>query len=645
MLRKNNKSPCSRQYFRRYGFSMCLLFLGAMTAVICCLLYRYDNKYTASGPKAAYGSMELTSAVLEEQGVVWLVDGWEFYGGVLLTPEEIMSGRYVPGRYIYAGQLGGFESVDGCPYGSASYRLTVKLSASPQTYALYLPEVFSSCRLYINGEEVLDLGQTSPENYTAGTAEKVIPFEASGQAELVLAVSNFSNMYGGLVYPPALGIPDAVYHMTTVRLNLRIVLLTLTFLTGMTALLIGIANRMNSLPCFYALFCVLFAGFTCYPAAKTLIPGFDGLYFLEHLSFCGMILIVFILQRKLFSLENPMNTFGVAFGGLVCVVCAVYHLFLPQASSVMMHSYSALITLYKWVSAVLLTANTFKVLKRTDGTSGHARLLLCGMVIFDCTLIMDRLLPLYEPIYSGWFIEFSSLCLVLLMGAVILREIYHSFVKSLVLAENLRLTNQNIAVQKEQHQAIMQAIARERTFRHDLRHHVLVLHELAAADDIDALKRYFSEIEQELPVQNAGVYCENTAVDAIMHYYEAQARVADVEFTAAIHLSEDLSVSDIDLSVIFGNCLENALEACRRQRNDKKYIRVNAGVAAGVLAITIENSFDGEVQHTSEGFVSRKRGQPGIGTTSIQTVSKKYNGRVEFSTENNVFQTTVFLHL
>ena len=627
------------------GYLLLLLLICILTSSFCFFLYWHDNKYTAPGPDASYGNMELDDAVLEKQGLVWMTDGWEFYGGKLLKPADFLSGGQRPDRYVFVGQFGGFENVDGQPYGSASYRITVKLPDKTNVYALYLPEIFSSCRLYINGVERLSLGQTSPEDYRAEIAEKIVSFEASGHVELLLAVTDFSGIYSGLTHPPALGTPDSIRDMTERRLNLRTALLTMTLLIGIISLLMGAAVRRDPLPFLYALFCLLFLGFTCYPVVKTLFPSFGGLYVTENLSFCGMILLVFILQRNIFSFKSFLNTFGIAFGGMVCLVCAVYHLLLPRANIGIMLSYSHLILLYKWLSAALLTVSTIQVLRNTEDTAPFAKTLLCGMVIFDCTLIMDRVLPLYEPIYSGWFLEISSLCLVLLIGAVILGEIYNRFVTNLVLEESIRLTKQNLAMQEEQHKAVMDAIASERTFRHDLRHHISVLHEFADDNDIDALKTYFSKMEREVPVKSAGTFCENAAVDAVLRHYEAGAKAEGIEFTSAVQIGRNIGISDVDLCVVFGNCLENALEACKRQKHNKKYVRINAGISIGVLAVTVENSFDGVIQYSGSGFLSSKRHQTGIGTLSVRTIAKKYGGRVSYETSGGVFRVSVFMHL
>lgn len=644
MQKLEAQSAKARRGREKLGLPLLLLALCLLTAVFCGLLYRYDNKYTAPGPGAAYGNMDLRGDVLETRGLVWLVDGWAFYGGETLTPGDFQNGAPVPDRYVFAGQLGGFESVDGAPHGSASYRLTLALPEEARTYALYLPEVFSACRLYVDGVELLALGRTGPEGYRAETAEKVVYFQGAGQAELLLAVSDYSNTYSGLVYPPAFGLPDAVDGMAALRLNLRTGLLTLTALVGVIALLLFAADRKNPLPGLYALVCLSFLGYTCHPVVKTLFPGLPGLHFVENLSFCAMILLVFLLQRKLFDLDHPVNLFGICFGALVCLACVIYHLLLPGAGLGLILAYSRLMGLYKWLAAVLLTAGACLSLRQGDEAAPRARVLLCGMAIFDAALVMDRLLPLYEPIYSGWFLELGSLCLVLLIGGVLLGEIYSRTVTSLALEENVRLTRQNVAMQKEQHRAMMEALSRERAFRHDLRQHLSVLREFVGAEDTDALRRYFDQLEGELPPRYEGVFCENTAVDAVIRHYAARAKSAGVALTAAVQAAEELPFGDVDLCVMFGNLLENAVEACGRQSSGERYIRLWAGPSLGTYSITVENSFEGNPRREGSGFLSSKGPRMGVGVSSVRATAKKYGGRAVFEAEAGLFRASVILH-
>ena len=67
------------------------------------LLYNYDNKYTAKQPHASKGVLNLSVGAAAHQ-VLFLISGWEYYGGALFKPEDFSSGNLYPDQYIYVGQ-------------------------------------------------------------------------------------------------------------------------------------------------------------------------------------------------------------------------------------------------------------------------------------------------------------------------------------------------------------------------------------------------------------------------------------------------------------------------------------------------------------------------------------------------------------
>ena len=105
--------------------------------------------------------------------------------------------------------------------------------------------------------------------------------------------------------------------------------------------------------------------------------------------------------------------------------------------------------------------------------------------------------------------------------------------------------------------------------------------------------------------------------------------------SCAVHAAcGDLDVDSIDLTVLFGNCLENAIEECRRCRKEKK-ITVTATQVRNTLGVIIKNSFEtppygfpaGEGKEKyeldSEKLVSRKT-NGGYGLKSMEHVLLKY---------------------
>ena len=101
-----------------------LLLTALMLAVsvgFYALLYQVDNKYTAALPAAA--GRATVQADLDQ--VAFLVDGWEFYPGQLLTPEDIDTGD---AEILYIGEIANFSPYLGSPYGVATYRIILENS-------------------------------------------------------------------------------------------------------------------------------------------------------------------------------------------------------------------------------------------------------------------------------------------------------------------------------------------------------------------------------------------------------------------------------------------------------------------------------------------------------------------------------------
>ena len=93
--------------------------------------------------------------------VSFLVDGWEYYPGQLLSSSDFEGGSK-PEQYTYIGDYANFSDSLGSPYGTATYRLTLENPGEPTELALYLPELLCAERIYINGVLIGEQGSLEP---------------------------------------------------------------------------------------------------------------------------------------------------------------------------------------------------------------------------------------------------------------------------------------------------------------------------------------------------------------------------------------------------------------------------------------------------------------------------------------------------
>lgn len=187
--------------------------------------------------------------------------------------------------------------------------------------------------------------------------------------------------------------------------------------------------------------------------------------------------------------------------------------------------------------------------------------------------------------------------------------------------------------------------------RHDLRHQLVAIKGLANTEN-KQLNEYLDALIHSIPSAPAS-YCENRVVNSILSYYSAICRNENIALETKLIVPEtDDAALDNDLCLVFGNLIENAIEACRRMDtsdslNEKSshFIRLHAHVHYKTLIITMDNSFDGHVSIQNGKYRSSKRDDYGIGLSSIRSVAGKYDGDVAFEAADGIFQSSVYLQI
>ncbi|MBQ3077050.1 MAG: GHKL domain-containing protein [Clostridia bacterium] len=189
------------------------------------------------------------------------------------------------------------------------------------------------------------------------------------------------------------------------------------------------------------------------------------------------------------------------------------------------------------------------------------------------------------------------------------------------------------------------SLAQLAELRHDLRHHTTVLQGLVESGDLPAAEAYLSAFS---PLQSPSTarHCANTAVNALACHYFAAAEQAGITVDAVLEIGTEVGIDPQDLCVVFGNCLENAVEAARQTAAEQSpYLRIRTMDTPGWLSVVMENSCPpGSLRPAEGGFLSGKEeGRIGIGLRSIRAIAGQYGGTAAFEMADGRFRTAVIL--
>ena len=194
-------------------------------------------------------------------------------------------------------------------------------------------------------------------------------------------------------------------------------------------------------------------------------------------------------------------------------------------------------------------------------------------------------------------------------------------------------------MEETQNQITLLKVSQEKTaiYRHDLRHHFLLIQQLLENGEFSKIQEYLSEtlntMEQSIPK----FYCQNETANLIISSYVQKAEKVNVALEANTYIPQSLTMKNTELCTLLSNALENAITATQNITDGReKIVSFMAKVSDRKLLISVENPYSGDIQLENGMPLSQRIGH-GLGTKSIKTIVEKYGGLFSFETKNGVF--------
>ncbi len=251
--------------------------------------------------------------------------------------------------------------------------------------------------------------------------------------------------------------------------------------------------------------------------------------------------------------------------------------------------------------------------------------------------------------YFTLFFQLGVLAFVIALGVAISRLIQESFKANAdhaILTMEMKQASQLLLLYKRQYESITHNDLEVRRQRHDLRHQLTVIRDLNRHAETEKLHRYIDGLIEAIPSNPELQLCENTAINAVASHYVLMARNVGIITDVLFQIPADTGVmQEIDLCIIIGNLLENAVEACIRASMETRKIKLHATMKNDHLRITCENSYPGVNMASNGKLMSSKHSGEGVGIRSVQAVVEKYGGITRFEAGDDLFLSLVFVRM
>ncbi|MCL2187280.1 MAG: GHKL domain-containing protein [Defluviitaleaceae bacterium] len=185
-----------------------------------------------------------------------------------------------------------------------------------------------------------------------------------------------------------------------------------------------------------------------------------------------------------------------------------------------------------------------------------------------------------------------------------------------------------------------------RGWRHDYHSHIQTLKAHRALNENEKIDAYLENLETDLHRVDTLIKSGNVSIDAILNSKLSLAVAQDITVNAKALVPQTLSVSEIDLCIIIGNLLDNAIEACLRINNpEARFIRYYMDIKRDNLYISVTNASGGLAVKEKGRYFSSKGAGHGLGLTRVDRVVEKYDGYIKRSDEEGAFSSEIMLPL
>lgn len=228
---------------------------------------------------------------------------------------------------------------------------------------------------------------------------------------------------------------------------------------------------------------------------------------------------------------------------------------------------------------------------------------------------------------------------ILILANIIVFDFIDSLYSNTVNESRMVTANEIIENQKEQYKALIEHNREIAQIQHDNKHLFFgLLTEMKKGNYeavIDGLSGAYEICEKEVS--------SDSIIESIVNIKKKEALERGINIEYECRHLRDLKVSSMDIAIVLGNALDNAIEACTESGTKQAEITLYVALKGETLVILIKNPVKDNVD--VKNLITKKENaeRHGFGVLSMKQIAKKYDGDVVFKCEDNLFTTTIVM--
>lgn len=202
----------------------------------------------------------------------------------------------------------------------------------------------------------------------------------------------------------------------------------------------------------------------------------------------------------------------------------------------------------------------------------------------------------------------------------------------------MELAEQHYRMQEQYYAQLRSDQNETRAMFHDINKYLQAMQALVAEANTQQAKDVLAQAQEVFQGVSTVVDVGNSVVSILLQEYLNRAQEENIRLDFDVSVPQDLGVTAIDLYVILGNTLDNAMEAAASVPIDARWIRLQMRHYHDMLFVQIENPYT--QSHTAK----NKGKNHGFGLRNVRRCVEKYQGDLSISREKQLFRISMRLN-
>lgn len=183
---------------------------------------------------------------------------------------------------------------------------------------------------------------------------------------------------------------------------------------------------------------------------------------------------------------------------------------------------------------------------------------------------------------------------------------------------------------------------------HDIKNYLSILSQYEKEKDWEKLHEYLAELTHEITMNDIPIWTGNKVLDFLLYQKKVEAENSGINFQIQTVLFSELPFTTSEICSLFGNLLDNAIEACNRMSETEKWIEFKMSKKENLLFIKVSNSTKGVLHVEGDHWISSKENKNlhGYGMKCVKRIVDKYEGEFDYQKDMKNFRIYLtFYHI